>query len=147
MADDNRLNLNEGPDEPAGHLLSDVKAATDEVKQRHAAIKQAEDRGSARAKCRRLSAILVGVGAVFVLLLSYWIVFARPDGNSPGQAAGGPRSAQSRPAPTVAIRSPGTARSTGSAAGPVAGAPAGRDSQLVEHPSDDYEPPSGDSGM
>ena len=147
MADDDRLNLNEDLDKLAGNLLTDVKAATDEVKQRQAAMKQAEDQSGARAKSRRLCAILVGVGAVVVLLLSYWIVFARPDGNGPSQAACGPRSSQGQRPPKVAITCPGTARSTGSAAGPAAGAPAGRDSQVVEHPSDDYEPPSGDSGM
>ena len=145
MADDNRLNLSEDLEKLADGLLTDVKAATDEVKKRQAAIKRAEDQDAARKKSKKLFAVIVGIGAVLVILLSYWIVFARPDGTVPSRAAGVATSQeQSR---KVAITAPGTARSTGSAAGPAAGAPAGRDSQLVEHPSDEYEPPSGDSGM
>ncbi len=143
MADDNRLNLSEDLEKLTGNLLEDVKAATNQAKQRQAAVKQAERQSAERAKSRRLSAIIVGIGAVVILLLSYWIVFARPDRGGPAPVARGTQSSQGQGAPKVAIKSPGTAGTTSSAAG----APAGRDPQLVEHPSNDYEPPSGDSGM
>jgi hypothetical protein len=146
MADDGRLDLNAELEKAQNDLLSDVKAATDEVKQRQAARKLDADRSVERAKSRRLSALLVGIGAVVVLLLSYWIVFARPDQSGPPQATRTAAS-QSRRAPAVAIKCPGTAPSRASAAGGAASTPAGRDSQLVEHPSDEYEPPSGNSGM
>jgi len=147
MADDKRLNLDEDLEKLAGNLLDDVRAATDQVKQRQAAARQAEQLSAAKAKSRKLSAVMIAIGAAFVLLLSYWMVFARPEGTGADHASKAASSQVQQP-PKVAISSPRTSGyGRPAAAGPSAGTPPARDSQLVEHPSDDYEPPSGDSGM
>ncbi|MGC8863902.1 MAG: hypothetical protein ACP5R5_14185, partial [Armatimonadota bacterium] len=120
MTDDKRLNLDEDLDKLTSSLLSDVKAATDEVKQRQAAARQAEQRSAAKAKSRKLSAILVGIGAIIVLLLSYWMVFARPEVTGADRATGG-SSAQVQQPPSVAITCPRTAGSSAPAPSPSAG--------------------------
>jgi len=146
MADDNRLNLSEDLDQLQADLLKDVKAATHEVKQRHAAIKAQEVTEASRAKSRKTQMLLVAIGAIVILLLSYWMVFARPQGQDQ-IATNNTGTAVTQPAKTSTVATPTTTPTTTPRYNGAGGAPAGRDSQVVEHPSDDYESPHGDQGM
>lgn len=144
MADDNRIDLSKDLEELSQTLLKDVAAATDEVKQRKAAIKKEEEAFVQKGKSRKLMGIMVG--AAFVIIVMLAVVFAKPGGQDTGTSA-------ATPAPTPAIKTTATTTTPSSTNAPISGGAtantggSGRDSQLVRHPSDDYERPSGDSGM
>lgn len=144
---DNRLNLDDNLEDLKGNLLKDVQAAAESVKRRRAAIKEEEERAAAKTKSRKQMAILVGLGVICVLLLSYWIVFARPDTTSTTSSASKPVNVQTQDGPKVKISAPATVAPSTPVTAPAAGFQPSRDSQLVEHPTDEYEPPAGDSGM
>ncbi len=146
MADNNRIDLSKDLEELSQALLKDVAAATDEVKQRKAAIKKEEEAFVQKGQSRKLMGILIG--AAFVVLILLAVVFAKPRGQS-GQAATAPAPVQSPIKTTATVTSTTTRTGTSlpnSGAGATVGS-GGRDSQLVHHPSDDYEPASRDSGM
>ena len=139
MADDNRINLSEDLDKIANDVLKDVKAATDEVKQRQEAIKLDGQRDSDKARSRKLSALIVGIAAVVIVLLAY--VFAGPDSTNRQQA-----DAASQSSGKVAITCPVTTPTATPRTGGAASRLPSRTSQSSNHPpSDDYE--QRDSGM
>ncbi len=146
MADDRRLNLDDDSDELTGNLLKDVQAAAEAVRQQRAAVKEEEKRAAAATKSKKQIGLLVVVGAFIVFLISYWIVFARPD-NAPNQSVSRPASMQSQENPKVKISTPVTHSYSAPASAPAAGVQPAKDAQVVEHPTDEYEPPSGDAGM
>ncbi|MDH7601815.1 MAG: hypothetical protein QHI38_06680 [Armatimonadota bacterium] len=146
MADDRRLNLDDSADQLTSNLLKDVQAAAEAVQKRRAAIKEEEKRAAAATKSKKQIGILVAVGAIIVFLISYWIVFARPD-TAPQQSASGPTAVQTQESPKVKISTPVTVSPSTPTRAPAAGVQPPKDAQVVEHPSDEYEPPSGDTGM
>lgn len=146
MADDNRIDLSKDLEELSQSLLKDVAAATDEVKQRKAAIKKEEEAFVQKGKSRKLMGVLVGAAFVIIILLA--VVFAKPGGQGgPTVNAPAPQPPPIKTTATVTAPNarPGTSLPTGGA-GATVGSGSG-DSQLVRHPSDDYEPASRDSGM
>lgn len=145
MPDDSRINLSGDLDQVASDLLKDVKAATDQVKDRKAAIAAQDALEAQKSKSRRMSALLVGIGAVVVLLLSYWVVFARPDGAASGPNSG-VTSSSGAETPKVPIKCPVPTATGSSATRSGACSPVGRDPQVVTQPSDEFEQPS-DAGM
>lgn len=144
---DNRLNLDENLHELTDNLLRDVQEAAEAVKKRHAEYKEEEKRAAQKAASKKQVGLMVAIGTIFVILLSYWIVFARPETNNLSQTAAGPTTVQSQEGPKVKITVPATPRATSPMTAPAAGFQPPKDAQVVEHPSDEYEPPSGDSGM
>lgn len=120
-------------------LLDDVKKATEEVKNRKASDKAKQAKAAEKEKSRQLSAIIVAVGAVVLILIAYFAVFAKPE--PPAAPAPGTQSRSTAPAiktpvappstPKVQVVTPNTTRRSG------------RSSQVVGQPSDDYEQPSG----
>ena len=131
---------------PAADLLKDVEAASNAVKQRRTDDKVQEARTVQRSNSKKTSAVLISVGAVVVLLLSYWIVFAKPQCDVTGP--GGSTSAQCQPAQPTKIAIPLPTKS--SAHTPQSSVPTGavgRDSQVVVHPPDGYEQPNEEPGM
>ncbi|MGQ9455704.1 MAG: hypothetical protein ACUVRS_03910 [Armatimonadota bacterium] len=144
---DSRLKLDDNLEDLRGNLLKDVQAAAETVKRRRAAIREEEKRVVAKTRSRKQMALLVGIGVICVILLSYWIVFARPDATSTHPSAPKPANVQTQDGPKVKISVPATVTPSTPVSTPAAGFQPSKDSQLVEHPTDEYEPPSGDSGM
>lgn len=143
MPDDKRIDLSGELDKVSEGLLTDIKTAASQVKQQCDQEQDARAKAAEKAKSRKLSVILAAIGTTLVLLLSYWIVFARPDAGTSGTNANGTASSQSG-ARCVRIKNPATEHVHGSATQPAPG----RDSQAVEYPPpEEYEQPSSDSGM
>ena len=127
-------------------LLNDVEAASKAVKQRRTDDKAQEARTVQRSKSNKTSAVLIAVGAVVVFLLSYWIVFAKPQCDATGP--GGSTASQCQTAQPTKIAMPLPTKSTTST--PQTSVPTGavgRDSQVVVHPPDGYEQPNEEPGM
>ena len=80
MPDKNRLDLNEDLNRLAGDLLKDVKAATEEVRQRKVDDAKKDRRSAVREKDRRLSVIIIAAAAVVLIVIAYFTVFARQSG-------------------------------------------------------------------
>lgn len=143
---DRKLDLSSDLGQLDNDLLKDVAAAAHQVKERQAADRAKAAAQEAKSNSRKTSALIVAIGAVVVLLLSYWIVFARPGGQD--QAGGGepvnPSATQSQ-AVNGQIQPPCT--TTAPTAPPRTAPPVGRDSQTVRHPPEGYEQPNYDPGM
>ncbi len=144
---DKRIDLSDDFSLISDDLLKDVQAATAEVKKRKETIAAQEAREAQATKSKKTSLILVAIGTVLVLLISYWIVFARSEeGTSSQLGAGG--GVQNPPAAKVIVN-PGVtqnARTTPQTYSSGGGA-VGQGSQVVEHPPDEYERPTDDPGM
>jgi hypothetical protein len=143
----NRIDLSDDFSGISDDLLKDVQAATAEVKKRKETIAAQEAREAQAVKSKKTSLILVAVGTVLVLLISYWIVFARSDEGTSGQLNAG-SGVQTPPAAKVIVN-PGVTQNTGTTppAYRSGGGAAGQGSQVVEHPPDEYERPTDDPGM
>lgn len=143
MADNKRVDLNSDLDQ----LLNDVKAATDEVKQRQDADKAKDLRSAEKEKSRKTSMLIIAAAAVVIFIIAYFVVFARPE---QGTQLTSPKS--TTPTPNVTVRTPSAARSTN----PIANTPVvptipmhqgRRGSQVTPRPANDYEQPSSRPGM
>lgn len=127
-------------------LLKDVEAASNAVKQRRTDDKVKEARTVQRSKSKKTSTVLIAVGAIAIFMLSYWIVFAKPEQDAIG--SGGNSSVQCQQTQPTKIAMPIPTKPTTST--PQASMPTGavgRDSQVVVHPPDGYEQPSEEPGM
>lgn len=133
MPDDKRLNLSVDLDKIGEDLLADVKKATEEVKSRRASDKENEARSAEKEKSRKLSAVIVAVGVIVVLVIAYFVVFAKTQ-------APAPTTYQTRtPAPTIkppAVTPP-------AATPPPPGRPMQQPRPPRNQPPDDYEQPQG----
>lgn len=144
MPDDNRLDLGGDLDKLTGDLLKDVTAATAEVKKRKEKIAAQDAKEAEKTKSRKTQMLLVAIGAVVVLIISYLMVFAKPQEDQTDKWA---NKQQVQTQQATPITSPGATRSTATTTRHSAGGVAGQGSQVVEHPSDEYEQPSDDGGM
>jgi len=144
MPDDNRFDLSEDLSKVKSDFLEGVEAAAEEVKQQLEVAAENERKKAEVARSKKFMAALATVGAIAVLLLSYWLVFARPDtGNTAVKRPSVSASEKLRIAsPTPVRKSSPTITNP-----PAASSRPSRDSQVVEHPSDEYEQPSEGSGM
>ena len=144
MADDTRFDLSVEIEKESDRALRDIEAAAREVKRQMAQAAENKRQQSEKARSKRISAVAVAIGAVVVLLIAYWVVFARPDSNTLADQRTPPRTSS-----PVTIVTPEKATKTVPAAPDVRGASGqlGRDSQVVEHPPDEFEQPSADPGM
>lgn len=144
---DNRIDLSDDFSALSDDLLKDVQAATAEVKKRKETIAAQEAREAQAAKSKKTSLILVAVGTILVLLISYWIVFARSDEGASTQSSAG-SGVQNPPAAKVIVN-PGVTQNsrTNPPAYSSGGGAASQGSQVVEHPPDEYERPTDDPGM
>jgi len=145
---DNRIDLSNDFSVISDDLLKDVQAATAEVKKRKETIAAQEAREAQALKSKKTSLVLVAIGAVLVLLISYWVVFARSDEGTSGQLNAG-IGGQNPPAAKVIVN-PGVTQNTGTTPPSTyrfGGGAAGQGSQVVEHPPDEYERPTDDPGM
>jgi len=77
MPDDKRLDLNQDLEKISSDLLKDVKAATEEVKQRKASDAEKDRRNAAKQKDRKTSIIIIAAAAVLMVVIAYWVVFGR----------------------------------------------------------------------
>lgn len=77
MPDDKRLDLNQDLEKLSSDLLKDVKAATEEVKQRQASDAEKDRRNAAKKKDRKTSIIIVAAATILLLIIAYWVVFGR----------------------------------------------------------------------
>ncbi len=77
MPDDNRLDLDGDLKKLSGDLLNDVKAATEEVKQRKASDAAKDRKTATKETDRRIAIIIVAAAAVLMILIAYWLVFGR----------------------------------------------------------------------
>jgi len=130
MPDNDRVDLSADLDRMKDEFLEHMEAAAEEVKQQLA----------------RQSAIIAGaVGAVVILLVSYWVVFGRSDANNTAANQTSYPSTKVRIADPV--KTPSSTPNKTGARVPAAPVRQRHDSQVVEHPSDEYEQPGQDSGM
>jgi len=127
------------------NILSDVKAATDAVKTQQAADREKEAQRSAKKQSKKISAVLIAVGAVLVLLLSYWVVFGREAGDASQTTPAYTSPAERSRAANPPIKTPCTTKNSGTSSSRVT--PGGNDSQSVQHPPDEYEQPWNKPGM
>lgn len=145
--DQKRVDISADLNQPDNDLLSDVQKATEQVKKRRAD-DRAKDAAEARQRqSRKTSALLIAVGAVLVLLVSYWVVFARQSGVSVDAATASREAAAARAKKMNSPIKPPCVTNCAPTAPPRVGAPVGRDSQSVQQPPHEYEQPSYDPGM
>lgn len=147
MADGNRLDLSGDLSKVSTEFLDHVESAAAEVKQQLEAAAEKKRKEEQTARSRRITVAAIAVGAVLVLLISYLVVFGNPDQNS----AASTRIRTS--APPARIADPTASPPQNNPGQPRPAAPRQRysrgagDSQVTDHPSDDYEQPGQDSGM
>jgi hypothetical protein len=146
MPDDKKLDLGAELSDLKNAFLNDVGTAAEEVKTQLKAAADSEKKKAQAAKSKQLSAIIVGVSAVVLVLIAYWVVFARPDSNAQDQAK-----SKYANQPKVRIVTPVPPSTQNKPAPPNTQTPAPvkpqNDSQVVDRPSDEYEQPGQDSGM
>lgn len=144
---DRKLDLSADLGDMHADLLKDVAAATEQVKKRQAADRAKEAEQAAKASSRKTSALLVAIGAVLVLLVSYWIVFAR-QGSPQETVSGGSGSPTASQTQTVngQIQPPIVTPAPTAPPARIA-PPVGRDSQASQRPPEGYEQPGYDPGM
>ncbi len=147
MPDDDRLDLSHDLEKIGSDLLKDVQAASKEVQQRKAKIAAEDAREAGKAQSRKTSMVLIAVGAVVVLLISYWMVFARPADEQPRTPMTTSQTTGTQAKGTAITNSGATPSTTPTTPPRAGGSVAGQGSQVVEHPSDEYEQPSDDGGM
>ena len=144
MPDDRRVDLSHGLEEASNDLLDNVRAAAVEVKRLQDAGARKEANEAQRAKSRKTTGLVIAAATLVLLVLSYWMVFVRADSPAPS-VAGQASSSQS-----TKINNPVAPNAT-TATGTTPPRPSRRvtrpDSQVVEHPSDEFEQPSSDPGM
>ena len=137
MADNKRVDLGGDLDQ----LLQDVKAATDEVKQRQDADKVKDARDAKKEQSRKISGLIIAVAAVVIVVIAYFAVFAKPEQGVPLP------STKRVPAPPIKINTTQT-----KPASPVRGVPVvptvttnqgRRSGTLTNRPPNDYEQPGG----
>ncbi|MEN6357807.1 MAG: hypothetical protein ABFD83_12075 [Armatimonadota bacterium] len=137
MPDDDRLDLSVDLDKIGEDLLADVKKAAEEVKSRRASDKAKEAKSVEKEKSRKISAVMVAVGVVVVLVIAYFVVFAKPE-------APAPTTYQTRtPAPAIKppAVTPPVSNTKPSTTMPMQ--QPSRPGSNTNQPSDDYEQPNG----
>jgi len=142
MPDDNRLNLTNNLDQLDDDLLKDIHAAAEEVKKRQESDKAKEIRAAKKSETNKYSALIIGVAAAVLLLIAYFVVFAKPDAGS-GTSS---NSTYVSPKVTVNTTQPSQKKPVTVPTVPVTPMPGRHDSQITKHPKDSYEQPS-DPGM
>lgn len=148
MPDDNRLDLTVDLDKLGTDLLKDVKAATEQVKQRNADDKAKEAKSAEKEQSKKLQVVIIAAAAVILLIVAYFTVFAKDDASAPAThstVVPGAQSNTSAPIRTPGVTQPGASR-TNRPANANPAVPAGRSNQATDRPSDDYEQPN-DPGM
>jgi|YNPNPStandDraft_1061719.scaffolds.fasta_scaffold00607_1 cell division protein FtsN len=140
-----RYDLSIDPDDHAVDLLRDIRAASDHARQRLAAQKAEASRHQEQGRSRKLTGILIGIGAVLLVMLSYWIVFARDEVEQVTVTSRQVTTSQIQATVPTSVTPNPSYRTNPPTPSPTA--PVGRDSQLVQHPPDGYEQPSDSPGM
>jgi cytoskeletal protein RodZ len=135
MPDDNRLDLSVDLDKIGEDLLADVKKATDEVKNRRASDKAKEAKSEEEEKTRKISAVVVAIGVVIMLVIAYFVVFAKTE-------APAPTSYQTRTS-APAIKPPAVTPSNTKPQTTMPMQQPSRTGVNTNQPSDDYEQPKG----
>lgn len=145
--DRDRLDLSGDLGDLGQDFLKDVKAATEQAKQRKAADKAKEVQDAQRVQSRKISTAVIAIAAAIIFLLSYWVVFGR-QGNEAEATGGGTTTTQSAPYQTKGkAMAPPCVTNAAPKAPPKVTPPVGQSSQPAEHAPDDYEQPGSDQGM
>jgi len=139
MADENkRLDLSGDLDQITNDLLSDVKAATEEVKQRRAADKVKDQKNAEKEKDRKISVLIIVAAALVLIVIAYFVMNGRQDAQQANTYTPPPTTERAN----VKINP----RSVTGARPQAPARPMGQDSQQA-HPQNEPEQPSQDSGM
>ena len=148
MPDDRRVDLSHGLEKVSDDLLDNVRAAAVEVKRLQEAGARKDASVAQRAMSRRTAGLVIAVAAVVLLVLSYWMIFVRANNSTPA-VAGQSTSSQSGSQATKINNPvmPNTTKATATTPPKPSPRVVGHDSQVVEHPSDEFEQPSSDPGM
>lgn len=141
MSDDNRVDLSNNLDQLEGDLLKDIHAAAEEVKKRQESDKAKEIREAKKAKSNKSSALIIGIAAVVLIVIAYFVVFAKPNDDS--STSNTPYTA---PKITVNNNPPAPQKPAVTPTAPMPTTPGRHDSQITNQPKDSYEQPS-DNGM
>jgi hypothetical protein len=143
MPDDNsRLDLSADLNQAKSAFLNDMEIAAEQVKDQLKAAAENERKQAQAARSKKMSALVVAVAAILLVVIAYWVVFNKPNSDNSSQAKSQYTGAK------VQIVNPAAPAQKPAAQAPPQTAPtkrSGQDSQVVEHPSDEYEQPS--SGM
>jgi cytoskeletal protein RodZ len=141
MPDEKRVDLSSSLNEISADLLNDVKAAAAEVKQQQEAAAKRNAKDADQQKSKKSMTLVVAASAVVLILIAYWMFFARPN-NYAGNASPAPSTSSTKV--TNPVSEPTTQKQAPVVAPqPTNPTPVGRDPQVTDHPSDDYEQPSG----
>lgn len=142
MSDGKRLNLSEDLEKITGDLLKDVQDATEQVKKRKAADKARDEQNAEKSKSNKTSALIIGIAAVVLIIVAYFVVFAKPgEPENPGTINGAVQQKNGT------VQQPGMNRNVPQAPPKTAPTPSAGRSASQQHPSDDYEQPAPDNGM
>jgi hypothetical protein len=133
MSESRRVDLTQDLDS----LLLDVKAATEQVKQRQEADKRKQVNAAKKEKSTKQSALIIGIAAVALIVLAYFVVFANSNNNNSIQASA---SSVSTPAPQVSVKAPGAPIGSGPSTNRM---PVTTPTRAANVPSDTYEQPGG----
>jgi hypothetical protein len=146
MPDDRKFDLNADRSEAKSAFLNDVEVAAEQVKDQLKAAAEKEQKQAQAARSKKITAVIVAACAVLIVLISYWVVFGKPNDNNS-------TTVKNRYPTTVKVQvvnpatpppKPGPSTAAQSAAPTRRPRP---DSQVVEHPQDTYEQPGDNSGM
>lgn len=143
MPDNNRLNLSNNLDQLDEDLLKDIHAAAEEVKKRQESDKAKEVKEAKKAETNKQSALIIGVAAVVLLVIAYFVVFAKPQS---GTLQTGNNTYTPPPKVTVKTTPQAPQQPSSVQTAPQPAVPGKQDSQITNHPKDSYEQPS-DPGM
>jgi cytoskeletal protein RodZ len=138
MPDDDRLDLSVDLDKIGEDLLADVKKAAEEVKSRRASDKAKEAKSVEKEKTRKLSAVMVAIGVVVVLVIAYFVVFAKTQAPTPTTYSQIRTPAPAIKPPAVTPPASNTKPQTTTPMQPPS-----RPGANANQPSDDYEQPKG----
>jgi hypothetical protein len=86
MPDDNRLDLDGDLQKLSGDLLKDVKAATEQVKQRKASDAAKDRRTASKEKDRKTAIIIIAAATIVILIVAWCVMASRPAPAPPNPA-------------------------------------------------------------
>lgn len=146
MPDDKKkFDLNADLSEARSAFLNDVEVAAEQVKHQMKAAAENEKKQAQAVRSKRISAAVVAAAAVILVLIAYFTVFGKPDAET--------AAVSKKQYPTAKVQIVDPAAAPQKTAAPTAAQntappkPATHDSQVVNHPQDEYEQPGQDSGM
>ncbi len=122
----------------ADDIFADIHAATEEMRIRCEAENAKAKRDAQKEKSRKTSLLLIGIGTIIVLLMSYWIVFAK-SGNNNSAAVGIMPAGTQVAEKTTQVKIDNSYAPKTRPVGPPTSGSMGKQGSKVDHPQEGYE--------